>query len=49
MYAIRSYYAVDYEWCLCGTVLDEGDGEVVSPDGPLTYTLEGRRLRIQIR
>lgn len=40
-------FPVDYQWCLCGRVLEEGEGEVPSPDGPLSYRLEGRQLWIE--
>jgi hypothetical protein len=40
-------FPVDYQWCLCGTVLKEGDGDVPSPHGALSYRLKGRRLSIE--
>lgn len=40
-------FPVDYEWCLCGTVLEEGEGVVNSRHGPLAYRLNGRRLVVQ--
>jgi hypothetical protein len=40
-------YPVDYQWCLCGQVIKEGEGEVSSPGGKITYKLEGRRLVIE--
>ena len=40
-------FPIDYQWCLCGAVIDEGDGEVPSPTGPISYKLEGRRLMVQ--
>jgi len=40
-------FPIDYQWCLCGTVLQEGEGSVNSPNGALSYTLEGRRLTIE--
>ena len=40
-------FPIDYQWCLCGTILDEGDGEVDSPHGPIAYSLSGRHLRIR--
>lgn len=40
-------FPIDYEWCLCGKVIAEGDGEVPSPDGPLWYRLRGRHLEIE--
>jgi hypothetical protein len=39
-------FPVDYEWCLCGTVLEEGEGEVVSSGQALSYRLDGRRLSV---
>ncbi len=40
-------FPIDYQWCLCGHVLEEGSGEVDGSDGPLTYTLADRKLRIE--
>jgi hypothetical protein len=40
-------FPVDYQWCLCGTVLTGGEGQVQSADGPIAYTLSGRHLRIE--
>lgn len=40
-------FPIDYQWCLCGRVLEEGEGEVDGPDGPLRYVLTDRRLCIQ--
>ncbi len=40
-------FPIDYRWCLCGTVIAEGEGEVPSRTGPLSYKLKGRRLLIQ--
>ena len=37
-------FPVDYQWCLCGTVLTEGKGEVKTDHGTITYTLKGRNL-----
>ena len=37
-------FPVDYQWCLCGTVLTEGMGEVEAPSGPIAYELSGRYL-----
>lgn len=37
-------FPINYQWCLCGTVLEEGDGEVNAPSGPIPYRLSGRRL-----
>lgn len=40
-------FPVDYQWCLCGTVLEEGDGEVSTAHGPVSYKLRGRRLWLE--
>ncbi len=40
-------FPIDYQWCLCGQILQEGTGVVNSSDGPLTYVLEGRRLTVE--
>jgi hypothetical protein len=40
-------FPIDVEWCLCGIVIEEGEGEVSAPSGPLSYRLEGRRLSIE--
>jgi len=40
-------FPVDFQWCLCGEIIEPGTGEVKGPDGPLSYKLEGRRLCIQ--
>lgn len=40
-------FPVDYEWCLCGTVIAEGQGELATAHGPLAYKLTDRRLFIQ--
>jgi hypothetical protein len=40
-------FPIDYQWCLCGKVIAEGEGEVSTPSGPLTYKLTGRRLCIE--
>jgi hypothetical protein len=37
-------FPVNYQWCLCGQVLQEGDGVVQTSTGTLEYTLKGRRL-----
>lgn len=42
-------FPIDYQWCLCGTVIAEGTGEVASASGPLSYMLKGKRLMIQSR
>ena len=40
-------FPIDYQWCLCGTVLAEGEGEVTSGGARLSYRLQGRRLMVQ--
>lgn len=40
-------FPVDLQWCLCGTVLKEGEGNVPSPYGPLMYSLAGQQLGIE--
>ena len=40
-------FPIDYEWCLCGTVIAEGEGKISSAGGSLSYKLKGRRLMIQ--
>ena len=40
-------FPVDYQWCLCGTVIEEGEGTVPTSNGPLAYTLTGRRLTLE--
>lgn len=40
-------FPVDFQWCLCGEVIEPGTGEVKGSDGPLSYKLDGRRLCIQ--
>ncbi len=39
-------YPIDYQWCLCGKVLQQGEGKITTRDGDLYYKLEGRRLCI---
>ena len=41
-------FPIDYQWCLCGHVLEEGSGEVDGSDGPIAYTLTDRRLCLQL-
>jgi len=33
-------FPIDYQWCLCGTVIAEGEGEVPSRTGSLSYKLK---------
>ncbi len=40
-------FPIDYQWCLCGTVIAEGEGEVTSRGARLSYKLQGRRLMVQ--
>lgn len=40
-------FPIDFQWCLCGEVLEEGAGEVDTRNGPLAYRLEGRRLYVE--
>ena len=40
-------FPIDYQWCLCGHVIEEGKGEVPGPDGPISYTLTDRKLCIE--
>jgi hypothetical protein len=40
-------FPIDYQWCLCGEILEEGRGEVTTKHGPLAYRLVGRRLYIE--
>ena len=39
-------YPVCFQWCLCGTVLTESEGEVDTPSGAITYEIIGKRLHI---
>ncbi len=40
-------FPIDYQWCLCGEVIEEGEGVVSTPDGGLAYKLAGRRLTVE--
>jgi hypothetical protein len=40
-------FPIDYQWCLCATVIKEGQGSVPLPTGDLAYKLKGRRLLIE--
>jgi hypothetical protein len=40
-------FPVDYQWCLCGEVIEEGKGEVNHAGGTLSYRLEGRYLTLE--
>ncbi|MBD8871160.1 hypothetical protein [Nocardioides donggukensis] len=37
-------FPIDYQWCVCGQVLEEDSGEVQGPDGPISYKLVDRKL-----
>ena len=39
-------YPVCYQWCLCGNVLTESEGEVETPSGAISYEIIGKRLHI---
>jgi hypothetical protein len=39
-------FPVNYQWCLCGQVLEPGEGEVKLAGGVLRYTLDGRQLTV---
>jgi len=40
-------FPIDLQWCVCGHILEEGEGEIRSPSGPLSYKLDGRQLWIE--
>nr|WP_281720583.1 hypothetical protein [Nitrosomonas nitrosa] len=40
-------FPIDSQWCLCGTVIAEGEGQVHTSSGPLDYQLKGRRLIVR--
>jgi hypothetical protein len=40
-------FLIDYQWCLCGRVLEEGEVSVTSPRGSVAYKLTDRRLWIE--
>ncbi|UVI32902.1 hypothetical protein [Paenibacillus spongiae] len=40
-------FPVDYQWCLCGNILEEGEGNIATLQGSLSYKLTGRRLWIE--
>lgn len=39
-------FPVNCQWCLCGQVLEPGEGEVKTAGGVLRYTLAGRHLSV---
>lgn len=39
-------FPVTYQWCLCGTVLTDGEGSVATPSGPVQYKVKGRFLEL---
>jgi hypothetical protein len=40
-------FPIDYQWCLCGTVIEEGEGTLETASGPLAYRLRGRWLLVE--
>jgi len=40
-------FPIDLQWCLCGTVIAEGEGEIDTPTGRVAYQLRGRYLVVQ--
>jgi|GEM_PF-1819935 len=40
-------FPINYQWCLCGKIIAEGEGQITSGGGHLSYKLQGRRLMIQ--
>jgi hypothetical protein len=40
-------FPIDDQWCLCGTVREDGEGEVGPEGRRLRYKLQGRRLMVQ--
>ncbi len=40
-------FPIDYQWCLCGEVIQEGEGVIKSSSGELDYKLQGRRLTLE--
>jgi hypothetical protein len=40
-------FPIDFQWCLCGSVIEDGEGDVPSRTGPIAYKLKGRRLMIE--
>lgn len=40
-------FPVDYQWCLCGTVLDEGEGELEHAGATIRYRIDGRHLEFE--
>lgn len=39
-------FPVNYQWCLCGTVLQPGKGQINHGGGVVTYALDGRHLTL---
>ena len=40
-------FPIDFQWCLCGTIIEQGKGELNTASGRLAYQLSGRRLMVQ--
>jgi hypothetical protein len=40
-------FPINYQWCIDGTILKEGDGVVKTSKGDLKYLLKGRFLKIE--
>ncbi len=40
-------FPIDLQWCLCGTVIEPGKGEIDTASGLLAYQLAGTRLMVQ--
>ena len=40
-------FPIDFQWCLCGTVIQEGEGTLDTAAGQLAFRLSGRRLLVQ--
>jgi hypothetical protein len=39
-------FPVTYQWCFCGSVLEDGEGTVNTPTGPVQYRAKGRFLEL---
>lgn len=42
-------FPVNYQWCLCGQVLSEAEGEVSHAGGTVHYSLQGRFLTLETK
>jgi hypothetical protein len=40
-------FPIDLQWCLCGVVITDGEGELDTPTGRVAYRLRGRHLVVQ--